>query len=66
MLLFLTTKAFTDFINYNNLKDEIETLLTSINTDDLVELRRKGLLIRTKISNGKFSEKLTNEIFKKL
>ena len=60
----LTTKAFTDFINYNNLKDEIETLLTSINTDDLVELRRKGLLIRTKISNGKFSEKLTNEIFK--
>ena len=59
----LTTNAFQHFINFNNLKDEIETLLNSINTDNLVELRRKGLLIRTKISNGKFSDDLQAEIF---
>ena len=59
----LTTNAFQYFINFNNLKDEIETLLNSINTDNLVELRRKGLLIRTKISNGKFSDDLQTEIF---
>ena len=59
----LTTQCFNKFIEYNNLVEEISDLLKNINTTNLSDLRRKGLLIRTKLSNGIFPDILKQYIF---
>jgi pyruvate, water dikinase len=59
----LKTECFNEFIKYNKLDTKIKNLLMNMNTFDLVDLRRKGLLIRTEISNGVFPDHLKLGIF---
>lgn len=54
----LTAHSYDTFINFNNLEDDIEELLKSIDSSDLLSLREKAKLIRGKIANGNLPEKL--------
>lgn len=58
----LTAESYNYFICFNNLESEIKNLLSELDTSDLVNLREKANIIRTKISNGKLPEDLYNEI----
>lgn len=58
----LTAHSYDTFINYNNLENEIAELLKSIDSSDLLSLREKAKIIRSKISNGKLPENLYKEI----
>jgi len=58
----VTTKAFSEFINHNNLKERIQEKLDTIEYSDLVSLRRTGLEIRMMIQNGDFTNELENKI----
>ena len=58
----LTAHSYDTFISYNNLENDIEELLKSIDSSDLLSLREKAKLIRGKIANGNLPEKLHEEI----
>jgi pyruvate,water dikinase len=61
----VTTKAYYDFIDYNNLNEKINTLVSGLNEDNIVELRKVGSEVRQLIRNGKFPVDLKNEIREK-
>jgi pyruvate, water dikinase len=61
----VTTKAYYDFIEYNNLNEKINTLVSGLNEDNIVELRKVGSEVRQLIRNGKFPVELKNEIREK-
>lgn len=58
----VTTLAYYDFIKYNNLVEKIEKLITDLDIDDIVQLRKVGSDIRNLIRNGEFSDDLKSEI----
>jgi pyruvate,water dikinase len=58
----LTSECYQEFIRYNDLEININELLKSIDTNNLIDLRRKGLNIRTKISEGFIPDKIKKEI----
>ena len=58
----ITVDAYWDFINYNDLREKINSLIKEIKKDDLVSLRKIGLEIREIIRNGKWPEELQNII----
>jgi len=59
----ITTKAYYEFINYNNLNEKISDLISNLNPDDLDNLKSVGSEIRQLIRNGFFPEDLKKEIF---
>jgi len=59
----ITTKAYYEFINYNNLNKKISDLIFDLNPDDLNNLKSVGSEIRQLIRNGSFPEDLKKEIF---
>jgi len=61
----ITTKAYHDFINYNELSEVIVNLVSGLDDSNLSELRRVGSEVRQLIRNGKFPEELQNEIREK-
>jgi pyruvate,water dikinase len=61
----VTTQAYYDFISYNNLNEKINTLVSGINEDNIVELRKVGSEVRQLIRNGKFPDDLMDEIRRK-
>jgi len=58
----ITVDAYWDFINYNDLREKINSLIKEIKKDDLVSLRKIGLEIREIIRNGKWPDELQNII----
>uniref|UniRef100_A0A6C0JD45 pyruvate, water dikinase n=1 Tax=viral metagenome TaxID=1070528 RepID=A0A6C0JD45_9ZZZZ len=58
----LTSECFNQFIKHNNLENKIHDLLNSIDINNIVDLRRKGLDIRSEITNGIIPENINNEI----
>jgi len=58
----ITTKAYQDFIKFNNLDDKIIDLVSNLDENNLSELRRVGAEVRQLIRNGKFPEDLQTEI----
>lgn len=58
----ITTKAYHDFIKFNNLDDKIIDLVSNLDENNLSELRRVGAEVRQLIRNGKFPEDLQTEI----
>jgi len=59
----ITTDAFNEFINYNNLDNFIKQKMAFLESNNNLEnLRRIGLQIRTKISNGTFPKDIEDEI----
>jgi pyruvate,water dikinase len=61
----ITTKAYHDFIKFNNLDDKIIELVSNLDENNLSELRRVGAEVRQLIRNGKFPEDLQTEIREK-
>jgi len=59
----ITTKAYYEFINYNNLNKKISDLIFDLNPNDLNNLKSVGSEIRQLIRNGSFPEDLKKEIF---
>ena len=58
----ITVKGYYDFIAHNKLDKSIRKLISKLNPDDIVALRKTGLAIRELIRNGVFPESLKNEI----
>lgn len=61
----ITVEAYSDFIKFNNLNEKILNLVSSINDEDIVKLRRVGSEVRQLIRNGIFPDNIKNEIQEK-
>lgn len=61
----ITTTAYHDFIQYNDLEQKIIALIEELDVDNLSQLRETGSSIRQLIRNGKFPQLLQSEIRQK-
>lgn len=57
-----TSEAYWKFLESNNLKDKIKDILTDINTDDINQLKEKGLEVRNLILNTPFPDDIADDI----
>ncbi|WP_224484432.1 phosphoenolpyruvate synthase [Robertkochia aurantiaca] len=58
----VTVEAFDTFLEENQLKDRIQAILTDLDAEDIISLRKAGSQIRKLISNGKFPVSVEKEI----
>ena len=58
----VTSQAYDLFIKHNNLDKKISDIIHTTNIDDLVELRRNSMKIRTLIIDGEYPQSLKLEI----
>ncbi len=58
----ITVKAYETFISHNKLDKKIRGLIDSIDTDDLISLKKTGLEIRDLIRNGQWPSDIKEEI----
>ena len=58
----INTKGYFDFIDYNNLNQNINSLIGNLDVNDLAQLRTVGLEVRQMIRNGEFPQELKNEL----
>jgi pyruvate,water dikinase len=58
----ITVNAYNNFIEFNNLQDEIRKLVKAIDHGNVESLRRAGLQVRNLIRNSKFPPELSAEI----
>jgi len=58
----VTSKAFDLYLEYNDLNNQIDNIIQSINVDDLYCLKKNGNTIRNMIMSGKMPELLENMI----
>ena len=61
----ITSSAYWEFLQHNDLEKTIQKLIRSIETDNVVSLRKIGTEVRQIIRNGKWPRKLKNEIREK-
>tara|TARA_R100000664_G_scaffold207_1_gene475 strand:- start:2510 stop:4981 length:2472 start_codon:yes stop_codon:yes gene_type:complete len=61
----ITSEAYWEFLRYNGLKTLIETLINSIEKDNVVSLRKVGTEVRQIIRNGKWPQDLKDEVREK-
>ena len=57
----ITTTAYDSFLNYNNLTEWIENIIKNF-PENIIEQRRIGMEVRSKISNGIMPSELEVEI----
>lgn len=57
-----TADAFEEFLNYNNLKEKINSLLENLDPNQIQALTQVGSTIRNWIQESSFPDKLLNEI----
>lgn len=58
----ITVQAYREFLEYNNLNDSVREIISGIEMDNLISLRKSGMQVRQLIRNGKFPEQLEKEI----
>ncbi len=58
----ITVHAFNSYIEHNNLRDRIDSVLAKLDHSDIVSLRRAGSNIRRMVSDGVFSPELQEQI----
>jgi pyruvate, water dikinase len=58
----VTTKGYDEFVKFNNLEAEINKIISSVDSDDIVSLKRASSAIQTAIINGEFPEDFKSEI----
>jgi len=58
----ITSEAYNYFIDYNNLKEKIEKALDGLDTNNIEDLKRRGLKVRDLIKGGDFPEDLREQI----
>lgn len=61
----VTTKAYYEFMSFNNLDTKITDILSELDVDDIISLRKTGANIRQIIRNGEFPERMRVEIKEK-
>jgi len=58
----ITTNAYNQFIEYNNLDTQIKALVKAVDYSNIESLRRAGLAVRNLIRNARFPAALSQEI----
>jgi pyruvate,water dikinase len=58
----VTTLGYQRYLNDNDLEPKIKDITSKIDAEDLIDLRRKGLEIRSLIQNAEFSPEMEAEI----
>ncbi len=58
----ITVHAFNSYIEHNNLRTRIDSILNNLDPSDIVALRKAGSNIRRMVSDGVFSPELQAEI----
>ena len=61
----ITVAAYREFIRFNNLDENIRSVISQINFDDIESLRRGGIQARQLLKNAKFPKELSEEIIEK-
>ncbi|MBS1569225.1 MAG: phosphoenolpyruvate synthase [Bacteroidetes bacterium] len=54
----VTVASYEAFIKHNDLGQKIRDIVAGLDTDDIENIRRTGLAVRTLIKNGKFPEEI--------
>ena len=58
----ITSEAYWDFLKYNHLEEPIIKIISEIDVDDLIALRKGGAQVRQLIRDGKFPLEMETEI----
>ncbi|WP_457567379.1 phosphoenolpyruvate synthase [Desulfurobacterium sp.] len=58
----VTANAYFRFIDFNNLKERIKQVISSINIKDVEDLQKKAGIIRALIKEGKFPDEMRRKI----
>jgi pyruvate,water dikinase len=58
----ITTNAYNQFVQYNNLDEEIRGIVKKIDYANIESLRRAGLAVRNLIKNARFPSELSRQI----
>ena len=58
----VTVHAFQEYLEYNKLKEKIDSQLEGLDTSDIISLRKRGSIIRNMVADGTFPEELRKEI----
>ena len=58
----VSTLGYIEFLQYNDLENEISQIIDHLDYQDHINLKRSGLKIRTLIENGEFPEELEKGI----
>lgn len=58
----VTVASYEAFIAHNELDQKIRDLVDKLNADDVENIRRTGLAVRSLIKNGKFPEAISRDI----
>ena len=61
----ITAHAYWEFLSFNNLKDTIGKIITDIDMNNLIALRKGGMQVRQLIRNGKFPPAMEQEIIER-
>lgn len=61
----ITVNAYNQFIEFNNLEDDIKKLINACDVNDMEQLARTGLAVRQLITNATFPKELGDEIIQK-
>ena len=58
----VTTNAYDEFLDFNNIREKIDKILSELDYTDHINLKRSGLKIRNLIQDGKFPQDTFDEI----
>jgi pyruvate, water dikinase len=58
----ITVEAYWEFLKFNNLEPSIRKIISGIDTNNIMSLRKGGSQVRQIIRNGKFPKELEDEI----
>lgn len=58
----ITVTAYEEYIDYNGFREQIRSLVEGIDPENIVDLRKKGNLVRQLIRNGAFPPQIEHEI----
>ena len=61
----ITVAAYREFIKFNNLDEDIHSIIGQINFEEIESLRRGGLQARQLLKNAKFPKELSEAIIEK-
>jgi pyruvate,water dikinase len=60
----ITVQAYEEYIDHNHFRARIEDIVRGMDTENVVELRKKGTQVRQLIRNGSFPEAISTAIRK--
>ncbi len=58
----ITTVGYDKYLEYNNLREKMDTILNEMNYQDNVSVKRAGMKVRSLIQNGSIPEDMKTEI----